>query len=79
MQVLEVEVDSPLPPDEFRERVLNVLNDRLEAEGVGELMEYDEDDPRPAGQYHFAVAVSDVDCCKQIVEEVLAPFTSPDP
>ncbi len=76
MQVLEVEVDSPLSPDEFRERVLNVLNDQLEQEGVGELMEFDEDAPLLAGQYHFAVAASDVDRCRQIVEEVLAPYTT---
>lgn len=79
MQVLEVEVDSPLPPDEFRERVLNVLNDQLEQEGVGELMEFDEDEPLPAGQYHFGVVASDVDRCRQIVEQVLAPFTTDDP
>jgi hypothetical protein len=76
MQVLEVEVDSPLLPDEFRERVMNVLNDRLEQEGVGELMEFDDDEPPPAGQYRFGVVVSDVARCRALVEEVLTPYTS---
>jgi hypothetical protein len=76
IEVLEIEVDIALPPDEVEKLILAPLRERLEQEGVGELMEFDEDDPLPAGSYHFGVLAGDPDRCREIVKEVLDPFVT---
>jgi hypothetical protein len=74
VEVLEIEVGLPMTPKAVEKRILAPLRERLEQEGVGELMEFEEEEPLPAGRYHFGVLAINPGRCREIVKEVLAPF-----
>jgi hypothetical protein len=68
---LSVEVESSLPPDEFRDRIMVPLRLALEREGVGSLLEGQPDNSASPGLYELAVSSTDQERCRQIVEEIL--------
>ncbi len=69
---LQVEVDSTLPPEEFRQRVLIPLDEALKKEGVGQLLDPVEDDNPPEGTYELAIQVTDQDRAAELIQDVLS-------
>jgi hypothetical protein len=68
---LHFEVDSSLSPAEFRERVIIPLEEALEREELGRLLDGEPEDDTPGGVYELALEVTDQERARAIVEEVL--------
>ena len=68
---IHVEVESPLQPEEFRDRVVAPLRAALEREGVGWLLEGEPGDDAPDRSYDLAISVNDEDRCRAMVADIL--------
>jgi hypothetical protein len=69
---LHIEVDSPLSPSEFRERVIVPLGEALQREGLGRILDEDgEDEAVEEGRYELSLEVTDQERAKEVVEAVL--------
>jgi hypothetical protein len=75
---LHIEVDSSLSPTEFRQRVIVPLQDALEREAIGHLLDDEPNrDDAPAGVYELALEVSDQERAREVVEQVLKSVDGP--
>jgi hypothetical protein len=68
---LQIEVTSCLSPAEFRERVAKPLQEALEQEKLGRLLDDDPEDATSDGVYELALEVSDQLRAKELIERVL--------
>jgi hypothetical protein len=68
---LHIEVDSPLSPTEFSERVVAPIREALEKEGLGHVIDGDAEDDVPGEKYELSLQVTDQQRAKNVVEAVL--------
>ena len=68
---LQLEIESSLPPREFRERIIVPLEHALEREHLGHVLcDEEEDSERVQGHYDLALEVSDQARAREVVAAV---------
>ena len=68
---LQIEVNSPLTPTEFHDRVVVPLRDVLIKEKVGRILDGDAENAVPGVRYELALEVTDQQRAHKLVEAVL--------
>ena len=74
----QVEIESALSPLEFHERVVVPLQEQLEEENVGELINDEIQSAETAeGCYELCLKVADQKRAREIVQQITQPFDKP--